>query len=224
MKRFTVLGLLAGLLTVAAANAGEPARGMSADGLEVKQDAPKPEQGGAKEGGEGDNAREARELVQRIAKGMQRCEKRLGEKDPSETTQQVQRDVVKALDELIKRKENEKGQGGERKAAASQGTGKYAGEGGAGKELSKGQGKEGPEKLGKDSKGGKDGGISPSRAKGGKARQRPLAELYRRWGELPERTRQEMDAYARERPMERFRELLRDYYRAVGRLRRQADE
>jgi hypothetical protein len=103
-------------------------------------------------------------------------------------------------------------------AGKEQGKGKGKGQG-------KDGGKDGPEKLGKNKKGGKNGGSGLASAKDSKAKQSPLSDLYREaWGHLEKTRRQEMDAYAREQYMERYRELLQEYYNAVGKLRRQMDE
>src|SRR5256885_1060239 len=103
MRRFTALGLLAGLLTAAAASAADLAKGeltdKPADGPQVKRDTPEPETAHGSRGEKGDRARGAEELVRRIAKGMRRSEERLGGKDPREATQQLQRDIVKDIDE-----------------------------------------------------------------------------------------------------------------------------
>src|SRR6516164_8646201 len=102
MKRFSAMVLLTSALAAVAAGAGDPPKGKPDEGPGVKKDVPEPEKDKDKKGGEGDDEKKAKELVTRIAKGMQQSEKRLGEKDARETTQQIQRDVVKDIDELIK--------------------------------------------------------------------------------------------------------------------------
>lgn len=45
----------------------------------------------------------------------------------------------------------------------------------------------------------------------------PLADLYKDvWGHLPEKMRQEMDAYFKERFMPRYSDLLRQYYSTIA--------
>ncbi len=51
-----------------------------------------------------------------------------------------------------------------------------------------------------------------------------LAELYRDiWGHLPATKRQEMDAYARERFMREYEDLLRQYYRTIAEQDRRSE-
>jgi hypothetical protein len=52
-----------------------------------------------------------------------------------------------------------------------------------------------------------------------------LADLYRDvWGHLPDRLRQEMDLYYREKFMPRYSELLRQYYAALAEQRKKGSE
>lgn len=52
-----------------------------------------------------------------------------------------------------------------------------------------------------------------------------LADLYKDvWGQLPDRLRQEMDLYYREKFMPRYSELLRQYYAALAEQRRKGPE
>ena len=59
-----------------------------------EKDAPKDEP-------EGDPEAKAKEILARIAKDIESAKERLKAKDPGDATQQVQRDIVKGLDELI---------------------------------------------------------------------------------------------------------------------------
>jgi hypothetical protein len=168
MKRFTALVFLTSALAAVAVSAGDPPKGKPDKEPGVKKDAPELEKDKDKKGGEKDDeAKKAKELVTRIAKGMQQSEKRLGEKDPRETTQQIQRDVVKDIDELIKQmqKQNEDSQaggggggGGGGSAGQSQGGG---GGGGGGKGGAQGQA------GGGGGKGGQGGEAAKSQGKGG---------------------------------------------------------
>jgi hypothetical protein len=122
MKRFTALVLLTSGLVAAAAVAGDPNKGKPDEGVAAQKDPAPKEKGkakGKKEGKDGkeddaDEAKKTKELVSRIARGMEQSGKRLSEKDPREVTQQIQRDVVKNIDELIEKlkKDNEDKQGG----------------------------------------------------------------------------------------------------------------
>ena len=76
----------------------------------------------------------------------------------------------------------------------------------------------------------KDAGNDKSSA-GGFAKSSPkrqndkLADLYKDvWGHLPDRLRQEMDLYYREKFMPRYSELLRQYYAALAEQRKKGTE
>ncbi len=82
------------------------------------------------------------------------------------------------------------------------------------------EGKEGEVKLaGKDGKDSKDpsaGGMGVSKREGGKKTD-VASDLFRdAWGKLPEKLRQEMDVYSKERFMPRYDDLLRQYYRGIA--------
>ena len=91
--------------------------------------------------------------------------------------------------------------------------------GGAGEQIAKGgQGASGENQpMGGDSQGGKvagqtagGGGRDP---KGANA----TAEMYKDvWGHLPEKMRQEMDSYFKERFMPRYNDLLKQYYSNIA--------
>jgi hypothetical protein len=270
MKRYFGLVLLTAALAVTAASAGDnPPKGQPGppDKKEAKKGDPaKPDEAAQEE------AKKTKELVARIAKDMEASEKRLAKKDPKEATQQIQRDIVKNLDELmeqLKKKQDDEnkdgggggGGGGQQKSGGAkgsqggaqgnsggakqqgggsskaqskgsqggegqQGQGKDAGQGGQGQQGQKKAGdKDGQGGEGKTKEGGKNGGAEQvGKAKTDNERHNPLADLHRDvWGHLPEQRRLEMDAYARERLMERYQELLRQYYRTISEQSRQKD-
>jgi hypothetical protein len=67
------------------------------------------------------------------------------------------------------------------------------------------------EKPSGDGGGDRFGKMSPKR------KDEKLGDLYKDvWGQLPDRLRQEMDLYYRERFMPRYSELLRQYYAALA--------
>jgi hypothetical protein len=79
----------------------------------------------------------------------------------------------------------------------------------------------------------KDAGSRPAGDSGGdrfgkaspKRQNDKLADLYKDvWGHLPDRLRQEMDLYYREKFMPRYSELLRQYYAALAEQRKKGSE
>ncbi|MFO0863271.1 MAG: hypothetical protein U0744_01185 [Gemmataceae bacterium] len=137
------------------------------------------------------------------------------------------------------------GQGGK-----GNGQGKNGGDGGAGgnqqanagggggnqKKQSNGAGGQGKDEK-KDGKDGGGGGgnadlkkTDPGQGGGGLAKDTPnrkadpLAGEYKdAWGNLPLKKREEMDAFARERLMPRYEEILRQYYRTIAEQGRKKD-
>jgi hypothetical protein len=77
----------------------------------------------------------------------------------------------------------------------------------------------GNEKPSGDGMGDRFGKASPKRQSD------KLADLYKDvWGHLPDRLRQEMDLYYREKFMPRYSELLRQYYAALAEQRKKGTE
>src|SRR5437868_15449749 len=106
MTRFAGLFLFTVALTAASlAAADDPIKGKpDAGAKDVKKDAPDADADKAKKAAvEDEETKKTKELVGRIVKGMDKSTTRLAEKDPRDVTQQIQRDVVKDLDELIEK-------------------------------------------------------------------------------------------------------------------------
>ena len=129
------------------------------------------------------------EILKRILTGMESAEARLKKHDPGDQTRKIQRDVVKDLDDLIKRQDEKDVDLG------TDGSG------------------DGPDRARsrtaqRQAKGGEDGAV---------AKQNSMGESQLgRWGELPLRRRLEMDAHSRERLMPRYEDILRRYYRSIA--------
>jgi hypothetical protein len=80
-------------------------------------------------------------------------------------------------------------------------------------------GKNGPADKKENSSGDRFGMASPKRQND------KLADLYKDvWGHLPDRLRQEMDLYYREKFMPRYSELLRQYYATLAEQRKNGPE
>ena len=69
-------------------------------------------------------------------------------------------------------------------------------------------------KQGKDSKGGDGGGTK----KNDPEKKNTVADLLPKdiWGHLPEKKRQEMDIYSKQRFLPKYEDLLRQYYRTIS--------
>jgi hypothetical protein len=221
----------------------------------------------------------SQEIMARIAKNLESVGDRLKKEDAGTTTRDLQDKILKDLDELLKKQQDEenkqqnqqnqnqqsqskdqksdqsksgqksqskgskgsKGSQGSQSAKTSKGqqgepkqgtqTAKNQGgndkkEGSGGKEKQQGkdgkdQGKEGKQQ-GKDGKDPKQKGGQGTDGGGGKDDDRKtgrVADLDINrdvWGHLPDAKRQEMDAYSRERFLQRYDELLRQYYRSIA--------
>ncbi len=202
-----------------------------------KKPATKPgEKGEPKDEPEGpDPEAKAKELLAKISKDIESSKERLKDKDTGDATQQVQRDIVKGLDDLIEAMKNpppqpdqqsnpgageqSKGQGQgqsrsqsrQQRSARSQQRGQQSGNPMA----KNGQGDQQQQKsqskaqAGQTSNGATGGNSPPGLDK--------LADLYKdTWGEYPFRERQEMDAYQKEGYMAKYRELLKQYYSTIA--------
>jgi hypothetical protein len=187
-----------------------------------------------------------RELLARVARNMESSEDRLKNRDPGEKTRAIQDQIIKDLDELIRKAQEEKDQESksQQSAGSSQGDPSKTSQDrrskrnssqqqakpkpGAKKQDSQasqgqpagGQGKSNKEKQSKGGSSMAGGGGNSSAQK-----KNTIADLFRDvWGHLPEQKRQEMDAYSRERFMPRYDELLRQYYRTLAEQSRKKDE
>jgi hypothetical protein len=243
------LGLLVALLRAADA----PAPDNQEPGLRLnKKD---------KAGGPGDGAppieeaapdAQTKELLARVAKNMGASEDRLKNQDPGTKTRQIQDEIVKDLDDLIKKAQQQQqssstsssssGGGG----SSSQSASSQRSQGQASKQQKNNGTQQKPQSDGEKKKGAgeqkdqagsggkKDGQPQQSTdAAGGKQggggnssaqKKSTIADLFRDvWGHLPETKRQEMDAYSRERFMPKYDELLRQYYRTISEQGRKKD-
>jgi hypothetical protein len=178
---------------------------------------------------------ELKEIVARLHKNMQASEDRLGQKDPGDGTREIQKDILKDLDELIKQSQSQQDQDSQ----CQDGTCDKDGQSQNQKKDRKNSSKKSGQKQGQQTAKKKtSGNPKPSASKGGNQGQQQVKgdgnntdtvrqgsgkgdnrvqDLYKDiWGNYPERQRQEMDTYARERFMPRYEELLRQYYRTIS--------
>ncbi len=274
MKRYVLPLLLAGLgltalplLDRAVADAADAVEGDEPplrlkkkkkapdEGPKEEKKAPEPKKGaGAKEkeeplmpeDGNAEPQEDEKEVLARVQKNMRAAEEKLANREVGEPTRQMQRDVLKDLDELINRaqqpppppkdpqgggggggggKDNPQG-GGKQGAGAPQGGGKQAG----GKQSSRrqrasrkrgsGSGKQVAKGNGKQGS-GQSGGPSDKGGAGGKSPPRGNDPKHEgkdgAWGHLPESLRAEMSAFANPEPfLPRYDDLIRKYYRTIA--------
>jgi hypothetical protein len=197
------------------------------------------------------------EVLARVSKNMRASEERLAKKELSEGTKQVQRDILKDLDDLIKLsqrdqqqdQQDQQNQQNQGQAGSKQKQGGQQAKGAAGKQNKMQSGKsQRAERQARRARrrsqqrmarqGGRQqeqqpqqgdpqqGGNQPGAGKGGRqGEMNKIADLYKDiWGHLPETMRAEMDAYARERFMAKYEELIKQYYdRASRESRRKGD-
>lgn len=160
-----------------------------------------------------------KETLARINKNMRASEDRLAKKDASESTRQIQRDILKDIDTLFEQKkkqqqqqssqqnqnpqdqqskQNQRSQRSQRNQQANKRSGS---------DQRPGQGNQ-PRDAGNQA----GAGSSGSKKDGNK-----LADLYKDvWGHLPEMMRMEMDTYSKEKFMARYKELLEQYYATIA--------
>ncbi|GIW78707.1 MAG: hypothetical protein KatS3mg105_0514 [Gemmatales bacterium] len=159
------------------------------------------------------------ETLKRIAQNMRRSEKRLEQKLVDEGTRQVQRDILKDLDDLIAQKRQQQQQ--QRQQAGSRG-GQSGNDQSSRRSTSTGDQQKGTKHApGQRSSQAttRSNGNNGGDGRGNKADQNSnkLADVYKDiWGHLPEKMRQEMDAYSREQFMMKYRDLLKQYYKTLA--------
>ncbi len=160
-----------------------------------------------------------KELMNRISQNMNRVEERLGKKDPGETTQQTQRDIVRDLDDLIdqtKRQQQQQQQNPSSASSPMRGGGKRLQKNqSAGKPAAQNQANQRQDQRGNNAQGGNAKREGSSK----------VADLYKDvWGHLPETLRQEMDQYSREQFMAKYNDLLKQYYATIAEKGRRKSE
>lgn len=183
--------------------------------------------------------------TERIIQNAGVAGKRLGAKDPGEETRKIQEEILKDIDALIKKaqepppdqdkdsKSND-GQGGMSKMGSDMSKQPMGSKDGPGTGPASRKERRERAKQNAGNSGGlaqqpmadpfrpetKSGmgpmGGSPNRTEPTAAMPR-ISDAYKEvWGHLPEKMRQEMDLYFRDRFMPRYSELLRQYYSSLA--------
>jgi hypothetical protein len=171
---------------------------------------------------EEDLEQKIKELTDRVAKDLQTAEERLDKKDAGDGTQQVQREVVKGIDELMEqmRRQQQQQQQQQQSSSSSQNAKKQAGKpkGGSGKQTKQtARGQRRQPSQGQTKTGQAGGSLQKYRNNQSDREMSKLADVYKDvWGHLPEALRQEMDQYSREQFMAKYNDLLKQYYATVA--------
>jgi hypothetical protein len=182
--------------------------------------------------------------TERIVTGAKEASKRLGNKDSGTETQQIQKDVLKNLDDLIRKAQeppppmsgdsssssssSDMNKGGSNAKQPMDNHGGPSSSAGRQERREKRQRQENaagrsssqpsPLSQRQDSRMGTSSAGPPSNKfepAGGTIPRLP--DVYKDvWGHLPEKMRQEMDLYFREQFMPRYSELLRQYYSSLA--------
>jgi hypothetical protein len=168
-----------------------------------------------------DMEQKLKEITERLSKNLHTAEKKLKEKDPGDNTQQVQRDIVKDLEDLIEQtKRQQQQQQQSSSSSSSQQRNQQARRNKMRQNQAFSQQPQNQESQAQNQQG--------KNARGGNSREEQMskiADLYKDiWGHLPETLRQEMNQYAREQFMPKYNELLKQYYATIAEKGRQKSE
>jgi hypothetical protein len=173
-----------------------------------------------------------KETLARVSKNMKSSADRLADKDPGEGTRQVQRDIIKDLDSLIEQMKQQQNNNNSSSSSSNdssssqkqdtkqaRGNRREQKAGSANrKNSSKSMARGNKSNQNKQSKEGTAKGQNPGAGSTGRRdemdkRPDPYKDI---WGHLPEALRMQMDAYAREKFMAKYDELLKQYYSTVA--------
>jgi hypothetical protein len=155
----------------------------------------------------------AAEILARVSKDMRASGDRLGNKDPGDGTQQIQRDILQNLDALIEQKKREQQQQQQSASTSSSSQDRR-------RQQARNQ-RRMPNQTTPNQAATRQDQFQPSENRGGTRESGDnmgkIADLYKDvWGHLPEALRQEMDQYAREKFMAKYGDLLKQYYTTIA--------
>jgi hypothetical protein len=157
------------------------------------------------------------EIVARVAKDMRASEERLGQKDASEGTRQIQRDILKNLDALIEQKKQQQQQQQQQQSASSSSSSRDQRRQQARNNRPQMKNQTTPDKSLSQKPQAKEMANKGGGTKDTPENMSKIADLYKDvWGHLPETLRQEMDQYAREKFMAKYGDLLKQYYATIA--------
>ena len=192
--------------------------------------------------------KQVQETINRLSKNLHTAEDHLNKKDPGNTTQQVQKDIIKDLDELIEQtrqqeeqmqqddqqnqqQQNQSKSGQSRRQRmmqAQRNRSRQQRNQMAQLQRNRNQGQQrqpGQQQQSQEENAG-TGDNPPDQGNGVKKDYAlKTAEMYKDiWGHLPEALRQEMSQYTREQFMAKYNDLLKQYYATIAEKgRKQSD-
>jgi hypothetical protein len=167
-----------------------------------------------------------KEIMERVSKNLHTAQQRLGKKDSGDATQQVQRDIVKDLEELIEQTARQQQQNEQRQGSGSSaGSQKQRSSQTRGSNTQPRSSAQRPKQSPMPQGRGKEGN-NPREGKRQQDELSRIADLYKDiWGHLPLTLRQEMEQYSREQFMPKYQDLLKQYYATIAEKgRKKGDE
>lgn len=187
----------------------------------TKDEKPKPKDGDPKD--EPPAEVDEKEVLERINKNIEAAKKRLEKKDVGDGTQQAQKDIAKDLGALLEqaKKQQQNQQQADNNSSPNSGQSKNTQTSKRPRRDSstKSGTKTNPETQAKESK--TNGGGLGRMGEDGPSK---MADLYKDiWGHLPETLRLEMDAYARDKFMVKYNDLLKQYYSTIAEKGRRSE-
>ncbi|HEV3203209.1 MAG TPA: hypothetical protein VGY77_02445 [Gemmataceae bacterium] len=162
--------------------------------------------------------KDAADILARVSKNMRVSEDRLAAKDAGEGTRDIQRDIIKDLDALIEKTKRQQQQHQQHQSSSSSSTGKNNRRQSDSRNPSRQN--QGSLTRKPDAAATQNDAMGNQAGMGGKGQKGSLnriADLYKDiWGHLPETLRQEMDQYSREKFMDKYSEMLKQYYATIA--------
>jgi hypothetical protein len=167
-----------------------------------------------------DLQQEAAKALAEAAREMRESQDRLAKKDAGEGTQDIQRDILKRLDTLIKQQQQQDQQQQQQSQSSSANSRQQQNSRDRGGQQSSGRQRQTVQQRGNGQGNQPRATQADNSGRGGpdtKERMSKIADLYKGvWGSLPETLRPEMDQYSRERFMPKYDDLLKQYYARVA--------
>jgi hypothetical protein len=160
-----------------------------------------------------------KEVVKRIAKNMRASEDRLSQHDPGTATRQIQGDILKDLDALIKQSEQPppQSQQSQQDRSPNKQNRNEQNQNPRQQRAEKQRRQGGRSQQQQQRAAAAPAGEIPGRGGVSKERMGKIADLYKDvWGHLPETMRMEMDQYSREQFMAKYSDLLKRYYSTIA--------
>jgi hypothetical protein len=160
------------------------------------------------------------DILARISKNMRVSEDRLAAKDAGEGTRYIQRDIIKDLDSLIEKTKRQQQQQQQQQQQSSSSSSTERNNRRQPDSRNPNQQKQGSLTRKPNGADTQNDAMANQPGMGGKGQKEGLnriADLYKDiWGHLPETLRQEMDQYSHEKFMDKYSEMLKQYYSTIA--------